>query len=1115
MGNKKLNKKLLLWTLGVLLIFAAGIHLLHGWQVQREAGEQFTLARQAEEQGRLEEAATYLSRYLSFAPEDVDALVRRALLVDRMTARTPRGSRRVLAVLEQALARAPARQDIRRRLAARAMDLSLFSKARTHLETLVRSEAGQADLEALLGQCQEAEGDYLLAARSYEQALLHQPAKVEVYVLLADLIRRRLDRDAQADRVMAALVRTNPTSFKAFLARARYRAQYGSPTQAAADLKRAGELAPANAELAVANADMAHLQGQPDEERRWWRQGLKLSPQDQRMYLGLARLEWECGRPREAIACLRQGLRVLPDQPDLLLSLAEILIRQGELAKAAVLTTRLRQAKCPPAYLAFLESCVHIRKQDWARAVRRLEAVTQAPGLADALAGRACQYLGHCYQQLGATDRQLEAYRQAVARSPASVTGRLGLGAALLGLGRCDEAVGVFRRLAQLANAPQAVWTSLARALFQRNLGLSPVQRDWQQVEQALDRADQFPSQAVPATILRAEVLVARERPGAARELLEKARARKPRQVALWAALAELAAQGNRPDQAAAIWPAAYLHIGDRAELRQAQVRFLARHHGKDAAPALAKLEQGLEKFSAEEQICLVHTLAEAYLHLGRAGDVARLCRRISRKQPSDLRSRVLVLEAALHTGNDETIRAVVADLRRLEGEDGTWWRYGEAARLAAGARKGDAKRLEQARQMLAKVERQRPTWSRVPLLQAYLDEQEGNTRKAIAGYLRAIDLGERQPAMVQKVVGLLARAGRFLEADRIIRTLEQHHPLDRAFARVAAEIALRLKNKDRTFELARRAVPPETTDYRDHLWLAGVLAALGRRHETEEVLRTATRLAQRVPDAWTALVAHLARAGQMEEAEATMEDMRAALPADQAPLALAICLEALARTERADKQYQAALSRKPYDFIVLRRAAQFYLRTLQPHKAEPLLGVLLDPTVFVPERDLAWARRQLALVLSTGGDRQKVRHALALLDRNRQAAGDSAEDRRARAFVQTAQPGQRREALRILANFHRSQPLPADEQFRLAQLYEAGDDWPQARELMLGSLALDPHNPAYLAHFIEVLLRRGHKGEARNWVAKLEKLEPGAARTKALRARVGKPAPPKKVKKR
>src|SRR5262249_3908796 len=151
-------------------------------------------------------------------------------------------------------------------------------------------------------------------------------------------------------------------------------------------------------------------------------------------------------------------------------------------------------------------------------------------------------------------------------------------------------------------------------------------------------------------------------------------------------------------------------------------------------------------------------------------------------------------------------------------------WRFAEAARLVRGAN-GDRRRLEEARARLNEAAARRPAWGRVPLLQAQLAELEGNTDRAIDDYLRAVvELGEREPDAVRRLVQLLYSRRRYLEADQAIRKLQEQAPLGGNLTRLATEVALGSDQRDRALELAYQAVPPDAPDYRDHVWLGHVL---------------------------------------------------------------------------------------------------------------------------------------------------------------------------------------------------------------------------------------------------------------------------------------------------
>jgi tetratricopeptide (TPR) repeat protein len=215
--------------------------------------------------------------------------------------------------------------------------------------------------------------------------------------------------------------------------------------------------------------------------------------------------------------------------------------------------------------------------------------------------------------------------------------------------------------------------------------------------------------------------------------------------------------------------------------------------------------------------------------------------------------------------------------------------------------------------------------------------------------------------------------------------------------------------------------------------------------------------------------------------------------------LTLARCEEALGPPEQAQAYYQAALAAAPDDPTALYHVARFYLHSDQSSRARPILRALLNGQTQSPPDLAAWALRELALELAAEGTEASWREALTLLDGPARAG--SVADQRASALVLGTRPEHRREALRTIEDTISRQPLTSEEQFRLAQLYEADNDRPKARELMLSLLANHVHESRFLAAHVQALLARAELTEARHWLDRLEMMEPGSARTKALRA--------------
>src|SRR5262249_8298075 len=145
---------------------------------------------------------------------------------------------RALLVLDEVLRREPERQDVRRQAARLALDLQRFADAQDHLEKLRNSPPDDAELERLLARCHEGKRNYKEAKKCLENAILLAPKEIENYEHLAHLLRSRIDELLQrrdetrsdllklADLTMDAMVAGNQDTFKAYLARARYRKTY-------------------------------------------------------------------------------------------------------------------------------------------------------------------------------------------------------------------------------------------------------------------------------------------------------------------------------------------------------------------------------------------------------------------------------------------------------------------------------------------------------------------------------------------------------------------------------------------------------------------------------------------------------------------------------------------------------------------------------------------------------------------------------------------------------------------------------------------------------------------------------------------------------------------------
>ncbi len=115
----------------------------------------------------------------------------------------------------------------------------------------------------------------------------------------------------------------------------------------------------------------------------------------------------------------------------------------------------------------------------------------------------------------------------------------------------------------------------------------------------------------------------------------------------------------------------------------------------------------------------------------------------------------------------------------------GRFGRVGEAIRLYVQSSILPSEQAKEREELSAKAIAQlaeaavaRPSWSRIPRLKGEIYDRQGQRDVAVQSYLEAINLGEQNPQLVSRAIFLLFEQGRFVEADEVVRRLQnrRHH---------------------------------------------------------------------------------------------------------------------------------------------------------------------------------------------------------------------------------------------------------------------------------------------------------------------------------------------------
>ncbi len=335
------------------------------FQVGRNAAVLLREANRYEAEGDEAQALEYLSRYVGLAPNDNDTYARYALLLDKL-ATAQRAKIQAFLVLEQALRRDPTRSDLRRTVVKSAMVMHRYLDAIVHLKILLKETpeaAKDPELLFLMARCQEEGGEYTGsgtsengekdkgASENYESSYTEAENQkvagkhIGSYVYHAELLRKRLEKPAEADRVMARMLEKNPDSYQALLARGAdliVRNEVEGPGYILFALK----LAPDEPSVLLAFADLALHRNNPNwikEARPELERGVNQHPRDHRFRKELARLELQAGPERrpEALRNLQEARDLLPNEPDAIWLLADLFLDAGERDEAEKLLARL------------------------------------------------------------------------------------------------------------------------------------------------------------------------------------------------------------------------------------------------------------------------------------------------------------------------------------------------------------------------------------------------------------------------------------------------------------------------------------------------------------------------------------------------------------------------------------------------------------------------------------------------------------------------------------------------------------------------------------------------------------------------------------------------------
>ena len=1053
---RRLNVKLAAWLVCIVLTLVVGVHLLHGYQLSRNADFLRLQAEKAEDEGNVKEAIKQYNQYLKYR-DDAEGYSSLATLVVG-AAKDADASRqdkiRAYNILEEAIRRHPDLEDVRRSLIDYTMAMRRFDEALSHIQYLIEDSVKDPSLDLKAAQCFVQTGDddsafkRLNGVVGFDRDLGQfkpeaEPGAKEVgaFELLADLLRKK-GEIARADEVMKQAVIYNPELAIAHLARAMYLFRTTGVQQtdeelearqveAKGELDRAIELDRDHVDVMLAasayamnmaanltrSGDLPGAREWSDQAHEWLDRALEKYPERQDVYLRLAQLAGAENNPQkaiEAIAILERGAKKASETLAIQQMLVEFEFQIGDTDAVRKSCKSMRESGFPLELISFAEARIKFVENDFWGAVHDFEAIR--PALARSVHTSYLQQLdillGRSYEALGQTDRQREVYRRLVLSYPGLVGARLGEATALHALGMYEEAQTDVKLLADTTLLPENAKTfsfmqsSILQMLITVELQKPEDKQDWSQVEKIADLiyANEGRTEFDNA-LLKGELLIAQNRLDEAQKILTAARKENPKDVRVWTTLVKLLQHDpTKADRVGQLLSLAEKEVGDVFPLRAERVRLIAREGGDKAGPALAQMEKDLDALSEPDRASMMMQLGAAYIQTKDYAGAKRCWKYVADKDPNNARIRQVLFELALDNRDEAGMQEMLKEMHALPhlGSMSPLYKYCNAMLLLYPINL----RQQGKRTPLTEPEKNVLVDARKLIDEALAIRGEWSVLWRVRAEIDQLEgnlggaITNYQRSLEFNRLGQAVVARRLVQVLYATRRFSEANDVLKYVGPVAAGDPLHKMIEHITFEKGdvdaalASAKKDVEADPKNATNLIFYGQLLDQALRTDEAEQV-LRQATEVGPEFPQTWDLLVRhlVNNKKTAEAVAAIRQATTPLAKYPLVLGSLYEKVGDVAEAEHYYSTALQEQPDDAATVHQIVDFFIASQQVDKSIPYLDGIIAKNAQADANQVAWARRTRAAIIAKPRDYEHVMEAIQLIEQNAKNRKLSQED--------------------------------------------------------------------------------------------------------------------------
>jgi tetratricopeptide (TPR) repeat protein len=502
----------------------------------------------------------------------------------------------------------------------------------------------------------------------------------------------------------------------------------------------------------------------------------------------------------------------------------------------------------------------------------------------------------------------------------------------------------------------------------------------------------------------------------------------------------------------------------------------------------------------------------------------------------ADIAIRSPVLERELDLGNrklvedrlkkwSQNLEMLEREMHDLEGVDGTEWRFLRGKRLLVSSALNKNFDTTEVAELVSYLDHNRPLWTSTHVLTGNMAERQANPSRAVKAYSRAVQYGEQNLEVYERLADLLYRQGALADAATLIERLGQRTSRSRNLSLLA--LTLTRDSKSEMLEFAKEGTIVRPNDPMAWVWYSQAIELNSREFNPEkrkEALEEAKRGFARANELAESADIRVLGAeltfykaiGNNERVTELVADIRANDKIDPAIkwMAIASISQSLGILEDAAEAYNEALKAGGDKIEIGRRFAQLLL--LQGKQDEAIERL---KTVLAEDETDAETKRSLASLLANRGTPDDWKQIDKLLTNEK--GNSSADDRRLQAelLLQKGGPSEMAQAQYLLEGLVNDPNNRTDEDiFRLASVYlrNAKQVGGQSREqslvrqliesagrLLKQAALANQAPPEYIYAYGDFLLEQGRYNEALEQSERLTLSAPDEFSSALLKARV------------